>query len=545
MAVREDDTLFSALLIMVVETADDEASSTRTVKNLLYNVSSANNNRYIRFTSWANEVLMAPNQNVTARIVLQKVMLDQNLFPKLRYFLYYALYARYLEVVRFLHEQVGLDIHETRFANGTRSAIRELAHFAHRKPQRGRVSLSSLEIFDYFFATSRENHRDAGGYSYLHAACVAGELAMVRRYLEQGADVNEKTHRSTPLRIATHLRYVDVARCLLDHGADLEGSTLLHSLARTQMCSCLEYCEPFGQYCNKSRPVEDIVALLIERGANIEARDHKDLTPLGFAASLFDPELVVSLLRHGASLEPLYERTAFRLDIVRAHREKLDEYPLNAQIQTTILQLMANGFELDFSARYKILKCWVDIEHHTRHLEDVRRNLFAPGATDSDLTAATCQYFNSRWVHLKKEVFAAAENSSWLESHRLESWKHEIAALKRIFLDEAKTVSLHRACQMSCKEAHKIMRSKNEHWSQPMMHSFHYTRLLVKRHVANIALRSQLELYVTDLFCSEHCGIGLPYTACRIIAEHMDDEDLFRLVDCTNEIGLHDKIRYR
>ncbi|CAB0028340.1 unnamed protein product [Trichogramma brassicae] len=222
-------------------------------------------------TRWANQVLMALNENVIARVVLREVMLNQDLFPQLRNFLYYALQARYLEVVRFLLEQVGLDIHGTRFANGTRSAIHELANFAAHKLQRGRVSLSSLEIFDYFFAASRENHRDAEGCSYLHATCVAGDLATVRGYLEQGADVNAKTwHWLTPLRIATRLRYVDVARCLLDRGADLEGSTLLYSLARTQMCSCLEYCEPFGQYCNKKRPVEDIADR--ERGEHRGAR---------------------------------------------------------------------------------------------------------------------------------------------------------------------------------------------------------------------------------------------------------------------------------
>ena len=93
---------------------------------------------------------------------------------------------------------------------------------------------------------------------------------------------------TTPLHNAAENDEAKVVASLLDRGADIEarnekGSTPLHVAA--------EYNE------------SEVVALLLDRGANIESHTKRGVTPLHLAAAHNKPEVVALFLDRGANIE--------------------------------------------------------------------------------------------------------------------------------------------------------------------------------------------------------------------------------------------------
>ncbi|KAH9047979.1 ankyrin repeat-containing domain protein [Lactarius deliciosus] len=114
--------------------------------------------------------------------------------------------------------------------------------------------------------------------------------------LERGADVNarDKGHE-TPLHLACHLPEVRLARILLEHGAnasvnaaDYQGRTPLH---RVLWAGDRPDADRFG-----------VAQLLIERGADVNARDKYHQTPLHPASYFVELKFVRILLDHGANV---------------------------------------------------------------------------------------------------------------------------------------------------------------------------------------------------------------------------------------------------
>lgn len=136
--------------------------------------------------------------------------------------------------------------------------------------------------------------------SPLHAAAEEGDVATVRRLLEEGADVSAVAHESrTALHIAAMEGHVEVMKVLLDAGAAIEArdsgsATPLHQ--------------------SVASPGGEAAALLLERGADVHAVMEGGVTALHAAAQEGRPEAARALLRHGArhqaksaeGIEPLY-----------------------------------------------------------------------------------------------------------------------------------------------------------------------------------------------------------------------------------------------
>jgi len=86
----------------------------------------------------------------------------------------------------------------------------------------------------------------------LHRAALCGQVEVVQRLLNKGADMNAQSHdRNTPLHIASIAGKLEVVRLLLDHGADVDilGENNLTPL-----------------WMAEKRGHDDIVKLLSERG---------------------------------------------------------------------------------------------------------------------------------------------------------------------------------------------------------------------------------------------------------------------------------------
>ncbi|KAL7298732.1 hypothetical protein TKK_0008485 [Trichogramma kaykai] len=464
---------------------------------------------------------------------LENVMRDQSLFPSITYFLVYVLENKNLEGMVFLHEKMSLKIHEVRFVNG-KSLLRYLVEPKSCVNYHGDVDRESKPLIDYFLKTAAENYCDSQGYSYFHAACFAGDIDTVQRFIKIGVDVNLDTFAYSPVHIAAKYRRVEVLRVLLEHDADPnkrdnEQSTPLHAIARLRVCDCVELCADNCSNSDQRRPVDAMVELLVAKGAKIEARNRDGLTPLESAVMSFDFELTKSLLSLGASMDSLNDN--MMLDVNYTPYE-LGYYPVALHVVETIRLLVSNGFEMQLWTRYKLINFWMTVRGNDF-------NSLIPGIEEFG-------FFIKKEVvdclNRKREEFkphAAAETLNYLSvkynSQIMQEAKKEVEKLKGIMVK--KGISLYQLCQMSHRQGYSIVRTiKN--WRLPALSGLKHLRIFVKAHVANILMRPQFERFAADLFITEHCKLNLPYYVGWKVAEYFSDEDLFHLIEQTNEKDL-------
>ena len=134
------------------------------------------------------------------------------------------------------------------------------------------------------------NERSGDGETALHWACREGHVDVVRYLLAKGADVTEQgTGCGTPLQWAVQAGQHKIASILLDKGADVnqhgtDEFTALHDAVLKQDVQ--------------------MVKLLLSRGADPNAEASYDRTPLFCAERYASNQIIADLLRqHGATNE--------------------------------------------------------------------------------------------------------------------------------------------------------------------------------------------------------------------------------------------------
>jgi ankyrin repeat protein len=70
---------------------------------------------------------------------------------------------------------------------------------------------------NFGFAKEYKEYKDA---TPLAVAIVKGDLETVKKFIEYGADINQKSNGMTPLMIAARYNQVDIIKLLLDKGAN-------------------------------------------------------------------------------------------------------------------------------------------------------------------------------------------------------------------------------------------------------------------------------------------------------------------------------------
>lgn len=114
-------------------------------------------------------------------------------------------------------------------------------------------------------------------------ACQAGTLPLVRRLIEQGADVNRPGFSDrTPLHSAAAIGSVEIVRLLLESGARIDQATLSGMTA-------LGYAAEYNR--------REVARLLIDRGADIHGGSH---TPLQAALGNGQEDMAEFLRSRGA-----------------------------------------------------------------------------------------------------------------------------------------------------------------------------------------------------------------------------------------------------
>ncbi|KAL7299717.1 hypothetical protein TKK_0007469 [Trichogramma kaykai] len=390
------------------------------------------------------------------------------------------------------------------------------------------------------------------GYTTLHGACAYGHLKTAKRMVKQGADVNVDTWKCSPLHIAAQYRHANIVKLLLENGAnpnqlDHEGSTPLHALARLNLCLCRS---TYG-FCDVRDPADEIVDVLVKKGANIEARNRHEDTPLQLAASRFDAKLVEALLEHGASLESLDERKMFSR---RFEPDELKNYPLTLNIVETMRLLQSAGYEMNIVTRLRMIKCWTRVRAN-----DVV-HLIPVGAEWKDDCLAYREICYRISIIQRFKFFITPEALDYslklLEKLRrripenitrnavfkdtVSACRSQVSKLDAIMITD--DISLYKICQMSYEEGYEILRNAKNFFVPTFDDDEDFehgpVKHIAKRHIANILIRPHLELFAADLYTTRHCSLNLPYVVCRTVAEKQTSEDILRLCERTEEKDL-------
>lgn len=144
------------------------------------------------------------------------------------------------------------------------------------------------------------NATDECGYSPLHLSAEHGYTDFVRLLLKCGAKVDYRpetseefpktTHCDEPLRLAIRNKHKDIARLLLEHGANPNKRYF------------------FGAEINLVNDL-DFLELLLTFGADPDSRDRSGLTPLMKAVRQpNNMEAVLLLLKHGANVNAMADQ---------------------------------------------------------------------------------------------------------------------------------------------------------------------------------------------------------------------------------------------
>src|SRR5688572_182089 len=109
----------------------------------------------------------------------------------------------------------------------------------------------------------------------LAEAAALGDAARVRAILQRDSEAvhGRSSDGWTPLHLAAFMGHAEVARILLDHGADIEA-VAKNGIANRPLHAAL---------AGKESP--EVIDLLLARGADVNARAEADATPLHLAAA--------------------------------------------------------------------------------------------------------------------------------------------------------------------------------------------------------------------------------------------------------------------
>ncbi len=170
-----------------------------------------------------------------------------------------------------------------------------------RRLDLGRIKAERPAILKLLSDASRRSADSTPTISIWHAAIAANSVA-IRQHIEAGTDINAKEELggSTPLVLAAIFGHTDVAKILIDAGADIE---LRNNSKATAIHQASFFCHP------------EIVELLLNVGADASKTNGRGLTPLEAATIEMDAELI-GIYRY------VYESLNLELDLEEVIRNR-------------------------------------------------------------------------------------------------------------------------------------------------------------------------------------------------------------------------------
>jgi serine/threonine-protein phosphatase 6 regulatory ankyrin repeat subunit B len=208
--------------------------------------------------------------------------------------LIYAARNDHLQVVLLLLRQTkGVDLSDDSLRSAVTSA----------------VTFGDAQFLELIYEKGKLDQPDwRYGNTVLHGAARRGDLAVVKWLLNQSVGVDAPGYdRRTPLMLAVYGCNDAVVEHLLQHGARIDAQDVYHATALHWALShrtdrSLEYPEFVGVESGLIVN-SNIVKMLVEAGADLEAKNAMDETPLTRAAINGSESAVRMLLEKGANVE--------------------------------------------------------------------------------------------------------------------------------------------------------------------------------------------------------------------------------------------------
>ena len=143
------------------------------------------------------------------------------------------------------------------------------------------------------------DEQDERSKTQLIRAVIDHDIAMVKKLLDHGADVNMTDKYSITSLIYTviHNNQIDMAKILLDHGADVN---MPDKFGKTPLMYVVTTDDHYSQPNNNNR--FDMLKLLLDHKADIDMPSKNGFTPLIYAARYNKLDMVKILLDHKADV---------------------------------------------------------------------------------------------------------------------------------------------------------------------------------------------------------------------------------------------------
>jgi len=175
-------------------------------------------------------------------------------------------------------------------------------------------------------------------YPPLHLAVKGGHVAVVRKLIESGADVEPECPKLKPLHWAARKGHQNVAQQLIEAGAKVDtpdgtGYTALHHAAENGYGRVVQLLLDSGAArdileANNKTPLylsayegnSRVVQLLLQEEADAEANDSSGWTPLHAASAKGHQDVVQQLIEAGANTDPTNRGKETPLHLAMANR---------------------------------------------------------------------------------------------------------------------------------------------------------------------------------------------------------------------------------
>ena len=174
---------------------------------------------------------------------------------------------------------------------------------------------NNIEIVKYLVEKGADvNTKDINGVTPLLIACERNDINIVKHLVENGANVNEKNRfEITPLITACQKNDIEIVKYLVQKGADINAKnddaiTPLMIACQGNDIKIMKNLFEKGEFEKKFYNTVDvkinieIVKYLVEKGANVNAKNYNRSTPLIIACYENDIEIVKYLVEKGADV---------------------------------------------------------------------------------------------------------------------------------------------------------------------------------------------------------------------------------------------------
>ena len=261
-----------------------------------------------------HHILLAPAHTIMAQACLSVLLrLDPHIdkagirdFPLAQYAgEHFGDHAEFESVLSHILDGVDylLDTDKSHFAVWVR--IRPLLNIPDSEPQQDVIPLYYVatrgyrDLVDYLISKRPDdvNIRGAHG-TPLHGALYGTHANVAQLLLEYCADVDVRDRENqTPLHLAAHYGFLGAARVLVERNADIAARNIL---GNTPLHSTMSWWFAMSESSKDGRL--DVVKLLLERGADPDAKNDALETPLQEASYQGSVKGAQLMLEHGANI---------------------------------------------------------------------------------------------------------------------------------------------------------------------------------------------------------------------------------------------------